>query len=107
MAEEERILELMVHRIVERFEPTRVILFGSRARGQAERWSDVDLLVVLPEVKDKRQATVEILRALKDLPLAVDVVVSTPEELARRGQAKGSVLRAALLEGKVVYEAAG
>lgn len=100
MAEDERIPELMVRQIVERFRPTRVVPFGSRARGQAEPWSNVDLLVVLPKVKGKRQATVEILRALGDPPLAVDIVVSTPEELARRGHAKSSVLRAAPRGGR-------
>jgi hypothetical protein len=62
--------------------------------------------VVLPKVEDKRRTAVEILRVLGDLPVAMDVVVTTPEEFASRGQVKGSVLRAALLEGKVVYGAA-
>jgi hypothetical protein len=47
---------------------------------------------------------VEVLRALGDLPVAVDVVVTTLEELARRGRVNGDALRAALREGKVVYE---
>lgn len=101
------ILNLAVRRIVERFRPLRIILFGSRARGEAGPWSDLDLLVVLPEVVDKRQATVEIRRALGDLPVAKDVVVTTPAEIARRGQMVDSVLRAALREGKVVYERSG
>jgi predicted nucleotidyltransferase len=94
----------MVERIVRQFRPVRIILFGSRARGEAGPWSDVDLLVVLPEVTDKRQAMVEILRALSDLPVCKDVVVTTPEELERRGHVKGDVLRAALREGKVIYQ---
>ncbi len=100
----EDIVQTMVQRIVERFHPVRIILFGSRARGEAGPWSDVDLLVVLPEVTHKRKAMVEILRALSDLPVATDVIVSTPEELERRGHVKGDVLRAALREGKVLYE---
>ncbi|HXH11270.1 MAG TPA: nucleotidyltransferase domain-containing protein [Alphaproteobacteria bacterium] len=99
-------MELMVQRIVAKFQPLRVILFGSQARGTATPSSDVDLLVVLSEVEDKRRAAVEMLRAVGDLPVAADIVVSTPEELARRGQIKGTVLRAALREGKVVYERA-
>jgi predicted nucleotidyltransferase len=98
------VVEVMVERIVRQFRPVRIILFGSRARGEAEQWSDVDLLVVLPEVTDKRQATVEILRALSDLPVCKDVVVTTPEEVARRGHLVGDVLRSALREGKVLYE---
>jgi predicted nucleotidyltransferase len=100
------VVQTMVERITKQFRPLRIVLFGSRARGQATASSDVDLLVVLPEVANKRHAAVEVLRALGDLPVAADVVVTTPEELARRGQVNGDVLRAALREGKVVYERA-
>ncbi|SNB61038.1 nucleotidyltransferase domain-containing protein [Thermoflexus hugenholtzii] len=100
----EDIVQTMVQRIVERFRPVRIILFGSRARGEAGPWSDVDLLVVLPEVTHKRQAMVEILRALSDLPVAKDVIVTTPEEILQRGNLVGSVLRSALRDGKVLYE---
>lgn len=100
----EDIVQTMVKRIVARFRPLRIVLFGSRARGEAGKWSDVDLLVVLPEVTDKRKATVEILRVLGNLPVSKDVIVTTPDEIARRGHIIGSVLRAALKEGKVVYE---
>jgi len=100
------VVQTMVERITKQFRPLRIVLFGSRARGQATVLSDVDLLVVLPEVANKRHAAVEVLRALGDLPVAADVVVTTPEELARRGQVNGDVLRAALREGKVVYERA-
>ena len=106
LGSDEQLVELVVQRIVAAFRPVRVILFGSRARGTAKTTSDVDLLVVLPEVADKRRAAVEMLRAVGDLLVATDIVVSTPEELAHRGQTKGSVLRAALREGKVVYESA-
>jgi predicted nucleotidyltransferase len=102
----EDLVQTMVQRIVERFRPLGIILFGSRARGEAGPWSDVDLLVVLPEVADKRRVTVEILRALGDLPVSKDVVVTTPEEVLQRGNLVGSVLRSALREGKVLYERA-
>lgn len=61
-------------------------------------------LVVLPEVPDKRRTTVAIRRALGDLPISKDIVVATPDEITRRGHLVGSVLRAALREGKIVYE---
>ncbi|MGH9372959.1 MAG: nucleotidyltransferase domain-containing protein, partial [Vicinamibacterales bacterium] len=98
------IIREMVDRIVSRFHPLRVIVFGSRARGTAHAGSDVDLLVVFADVKNKRQTTIEIRRALGDLPLSKDVIVTTPAELALRGELVGSVLRSALLEGQVVYD---
>ena len=70
------------------------------------RSSDLDLLVVLPHVEDKRRATLEIMRALNDLPVSKDIVVTTPEEIAARGNTIGHVLRPALREGKVLYERA-
>lgn len=97
-------LPVVVERVVERFDPLRVILFGSLARGEANRHSDVDLLVVFDEIEDERQVTVEILCALKDLPISKDVVVTTSEELERRGDLVGTVFRPALREGKTLYE---
>jgi predicted nucleotidyltransferase len=97
-------VQTMVDRIVERVHPIRVVLFGSHARGQATAQSDVDLLVVLSQVGDKRKAAVEIRRLLADLPVAKDIVVTTPEEIARRGDLPGTVLRSALRDGTVVYE---
>ncbi len=94
----------MVERIRNRFAPVRVVLFGSRARGDCRPDSDVDLLVVLADVKDRRRAAVEMRRALGDLPIGKDIVVTTLDEIARRGECVGSILRPALREGKVVYE---
>jgi uncharacterized protein len=93
-----------VRRIARQFDPLRIILFGSWARGDARPDSDIDLLVVLPHVENKRRVAVEILRALNGLPLSKDVVVTTPEEIAVRGNIIGDVLRPALREGRVVYE---
>ncbi len=94
----------MVDRIVDRFQPSRVLLFGSQARGTAQRWSDVDLLVVLPDLQDKRRTAIDIRRSLGDLPVSKDIVVATPEEVDRQGHVVGTILHAALRDGKVVYE---
>ena len=64
----------------------------------------MDLLVVLAQVSDKRRVAIEIRRALRDLPVEKDIIVTTPEEIARRGQVVGSVLRSALREGRTVFE---
>ena len=74
---------------------------SARARGTDNRWSDVDLLVVMDEVEDKRRAAAEMGRALGDLSVSKDIVVTTPDEIARRGNVVGSVLRAARGEGRL------
>ena len=100
----EMIISTMVERIVGRFQPSRVVLFGSQARGTAREGSDVDLLVVMGNGTDKRRTAVEIRRSLGDLPVSKDIIVATPDEIASRGHVVGTVLHAALREGKVVYE---
>jgi predicted nucleotidyltransferase len=90
--------------LVAGFQPLRILLFGSYARGQARPDSDIDFLVVLPRVDNKREAAVAMLSALRDLPVAKDILVTTPEEIAERGQVVGTTLRSALAEGKSIYE---
>src|SRR2546428_14163405 len=98
------VIQTMTDRIVRAFHPLRLILFGSHARDEARPDSDIDLLGVFPQVAKKRLAAVAIRRALADLPVCKDIVVTTPEEITRRGDLIGTVLRPALREGKVLYE---
>lgn len=95
-----------MERLVAGFQPLQILLFGSQARGDASPDSDVDLLVVLPRITNKRETLVAMLRALADLPVPIDVIPTDPDEIRRRGHLVGSVLRPALREGKVVYERA-
>lgn len=99
----EREIHRMVERIVERFHPERVILFGSHARGQARPDSDVDLLVVMPIQGSKREAQLDVRKALRDIPMPKDVVVTTPEEFEWRQRVVGTIERPAAREGKVLY----
>jgi len=94
----------MTERIVRRFHPVRVILFGSHARGDAQPDSDVDLLVVLPQVENKRESAIAIRSELSDIPVAKDIIVTSPDEITRRGHLVSSILRPALREGKVLYD---
>jgi predicted nucleotidyltransferase len=93
-----------IERIVSRFSPAQIILFGSRARGEGRPDSDLDLLVVLPAAADRRAAAVAVMRELRDLPVGKDIVITTPEHLAERGQVNGLIYKTAVEEGQVVYE---
>jgi len=96
----------MVRRIVERFHPEKIILFGSHARGTAGSDSDVDLLVVMPVEGSKRAKTVEIGVALHDIRIPKDIIVVTPDEMAKYGDIVGHIIYPALREGKVLYDRA-
>lgn len=104
MLESTKLIQLMVERIISDFHPLQVILFGSHARGEASLKSDVDFLVVLPHINNKRKTAIEIRRALANFPLCKDVIVTTPDEISRKGNLIGTLLRSALMEGKILYE---
>ncbi len=99
-----RLIPAMAERVAHDFQPLRIILFGSHARGDADLDSDVDLLIVLPEGTDRRQAAIDIRRALAAFPVSKDIIVTTPDEIARRSDLIGPVLRLALRDGKVLYD---
>ncbi|MGI8575827.1 MAG: nucleotidyltransferase domain-containing protein [Egibacteraceae bacterium] len=99
-------LPAVIDAIVERMDPLRIILFGSLARGEDHRDSDIDLVVVLPEVTDEHAAAVAVRRATASLPVPLDIIAVDPEEIRRRGNEIGSVLRLALREGRVVHDRA-
>jgi predicted nucleotidyltransferase len=97
------LIDRMVKRIVKKFRPEKIILFGSHAHGEAGPDSDVDLLVVMPvqgSVVDKR---LEIRAALHGIPVPLDVVVTSPDEFAWRKDVVGTIEWPAAREGKVLY----
>jgi predicted nucleotidyltransferase len=99
----EQAIQMMVDRLVERFDPDQIILFGSQARGTASPGSDVDLLVIMPVTGSKREKRVEMRVALHDIAVPKDILVATPEELVRYKDVVGTIIRPALREGKVLY----
>ncbi len=101
--DESQVLTTVRDRLIEHFRPLKIILFGSRSRGQARPDSDWDLLIVLPDAPDKRGLAIAMRRLLHDLPVGKDILVTTPEEIVRRGNLIGTLLRPALQEGKVLF----
>lgn len=80
----------------------QVILFGSHARGEAGQQSDLDLLVVEPTVDDPIKESVRLRRTLRGLGLFADVIVVSEDEAEHWGQTHGSVIHAALSEGRAL-----
>ena len=101
---EESTLNEVVRRLVDGFNPDRVILFGSQARGAADAHSDVDVLVVCPVQSNRRKLMVDMDRALAGLGIARDIIVLTSQEYERDRHIPGTVARPASIEGRLLYE---
>jgi predicted nucleotidyltransferase len=104
--ESEAALREAVERIATRFHPEKIILYGSRARGEGGPDSDADLLVVMAVNGSKRQQAVQMDLALEGIPVPIDLIVVTPEEVEKYRETIGSIIREAVREGKVLYERA-
>jgi predicted nucleotidyltransferase len=96
-------IDRMVKRIVRKFRPQQVILFGSQARGDAGPDSDVDLLVVMDFEGSAFEKRVEVRNALHDILVPFDVIVTRPEDFAWRKDVVGTIEWPAVREGKVLY----
>lgn len=83
---------------------SRIILFGSHARGQAHADSDLDFLVIEPEVEHIAAESVRLRRVLREIPSAIDVIVVSDELARRRSQVPGTMVDRALREGRVIAE---
>ena len=97
------VLNEITKRLVGRFHPDKIILFGSQARGTADDRSDVDILIVSRFEGRRREVMLEMDRALGGLSYAFDVLVSTPEEFEVDRLIPGTVSRYADKEGRVLY----
>ena len=100
-------IQRAAHRIGEAAgQPARVILFGSYARGSADKDSDLDLLVVEETLDDKATEYLRLREALGILPTGVDLLLLSRHDFERRSQVKGTMAWRARQEGKVLYDTA-
>jgi len=82
----------------------KVILFGSHARGTATTDSDVDLLVIEPEVKNRAEETLRLRKAIRSLRMANDLLVYSVADVEKCRHSRSSTIYWALREGKVLYD---
>jgi predicted nucleotidyltransferase len=87
--------------------PFKIVLFGSRARGDPHPYSDLDLLVVEESDLPRFRRSPRYYLALAGLFPAKDIVVWTPAEIARWAQVPNHFVTTALREGKCLYERLG
>lgn len=106
MTDTEQILRAMVERIEGIARPERVILFGSRARGDARDNSDFDLLVIAESDEPRYRRSAPLYAALADVPVEADVLVYTPAEVREWSGVPQAFVTTAIREGQVLYERA-
>jgi len=99
-----RAIRAVVKQIAEKFQPEKIILFGSYAYGKPRPESDVDLLVVMETPLDEWEQRLEISRRLSPRPFPMDIIIRTPKQLEERLALGDPFLREITTQGKVLYE---
>ena len=84
--------------------PSRIILFGSHARGEAVGDSDLDLLVVEPVVKNRIDEMVRLRRLLSPTRIPVDLLVIGEQAYREQSVVPGNYVHAAVTEGRVLFD---
>ncbi|WP_374565294.1 nucleotidyltransferase domain-containing protein [Nitrosomonas sp.] len=104
---EKILLQQMVDTIVREVSPEAIILFGSRARGDARADSDIDLLIVETEPfspqRSRRKEAARLYIALKGLNISKDILLYSRDEFEQWKNSTNHVIGRAIREGKVLH----
>ncbi len=104
---EESLLRQMVEVIVREISPEAIVLFGSRARGNARADSDVDLLVIEKEPfslqRSRRKGVARLQMALRKLPLSKDILLYSRDEFEHRRNSLNHLVGRASREGRLLH----
>jgi predicted nucleotidyltransferase len=106
MSPSAQLLEEMVQRIVAAAAPRRIILFGSAARGQMHRDSDLDFLIVMPDGCDCLAVAQRVYRQMRGVNHPKDILVVQESDVEKHGGNPNLVISTALAEGKELYNVA-
>lgn len=87
----------------ERYDPERVLLFGSLAAGETHAWSDIDLVIVKETGQRFFDRTKEVMQLLRPC-VGMDILVYTPEEFERLSDERSFMRDEIVGKGKVLYE---
>ena len=101
------LMEEIVRRIVDTVHPEKIVLFGSRARGDDRPDSDIDLLVIAESSEPRCRRSVPLYGILSDIAIPIEIVVYRPAEVADWSGVRQAFVTTAIREGKVLYENQG
>lgn len=105
MAFDYSLVDEVIRKIVEKFSPRLIVVFGSVARGEARDGSDLDPFIVMDTPLSYYRRAPEVRRSLLKVPLPMDILVVTPEEYECHKDDRMSFMTEILRTGKIVYEA--
>ena len=99
-----QLIHEVTERLVKRFDPVAIYLFGSHAWGTPHKDSDIDLLIVVDELKQKQwEACSQGYDALFDIDMPQDIVVYPKAEFDEKSKRITSLFRKIKEEGKLLY----
>jgi len=93
--------------LLDAYDPEAIILFGSLGRGDADEFSDVDLLVVMETVRDVKDLGKEMAEDLNRLSKDKHVLVRTPEDFRRQMDIPGTIVFSATRDGQILFQKPG
>ncbi len=101
-------IEFIKEKLIKGFNPEKVILFGSQARMDSDKNSDIDLLVITSPTYsfgkgNRRKLMVEMDRALRGLDYARDIIILSSYEFEKDKMIAGTIARYAFKEGRIIY----
>ncbi len=94
----------VVRRVVAAARPHKIILFGSRSRGDARPDSDIDLLVMSDDARPRAQRAADLYGVLSDILVPMDIIVYHPEEVEEWRNVPQAFVTTAVREGSILYE---
>jgi predicted nucleotidyltransferase len=101
---DDKLMMEIVRRIVATARPEKVILFGSRARGDARLDSDLDLLIVAADPQPRSLRASALYGVLSDIMIPMDILVYRPEEIEEWRNVPQAFVTTAVREGSILYE---
>jgi predicted nucleotidyltransferase len=102
----EETLRSFLKRVLGKYDPLRIVLFGSHATGHGRPDSDLDLMIVMSVEGSTREKANEIDMLMSDRIVPMDLVVITPEQYERQRKVVGTIVYRAEREGQILYERA-
>ena len=102
----DKMLSDIVSKIVDNFDPEKIILFGSMVWGKPKEWSDIDILVIMKYRGSSPNIAAKISTLAKPKLIPMDILVRTPQEIEKRVKLGDYFIKRILKGGKVLYDKA-